>query len=196
VSAGDVDPESATAVSLDAETGSPAVDVVGSAVDVVGSAVDVVGSAVDVVGSAVDVVGSVTVASPDEAEASTGAEAASSEEGVASVLVDEAGSVATAVAGSVEEVAVSVAASEVSCVVVLAASTIGSALAGAATGSISTVGSLKVCSPLFPQTFLYTLLVKVQPPSISCFPLFEDGESKLSPDFFLGNFPRYLPQRA
>jgi hypothetical protein len=181
VSAGEVDPESATEVSLDAETGSPAVDVVGS----------------------------VTVASPDEAEASTGVEAASPEEGVASVegvasaedvssvvVFDGADSATTAVLGSVDEVVVSVAASEVSCVVVLAASTVVSALTGVATGSMSTVGSLKVYSPLSPQTFLHTLVVKVQPPSIWCFPLFEGGESKLSPDFFLGNFPRYLPQRV
>ena len=157
MSAGDVEPESATAVSLDADAGSPAVDVFGS----------------------------VTVASPDEAAASAGAEAppseegvaeappseegvaeaTSSEEGVASVLVFvEAGSVATAVAGSVEEVVVSVTASEVSCVVVLAAWTVVSAFTGVATGSMSTVGSLKVHSPLSPQTFLYTLLVKVQLP--------------------------------
>ena len=185
VSAGDVEPESATAVSLDADAGSPAVDVFGS----------------------------VTVASPDEAAASAGAEAppseegaaeappseegvaeaASSEEGVASVFVfDEAGSVATAVVGSVEEEVVSVTVSEVSCVVLLAASTVVSAFTGVATGSMSTVGSLKVQSPLSPQTFLYTLLVKVQLPSLSCFPRFEPGESKLSPDFFLGNLPRYL----
>jgi hypothetical protein len=49
-------------------------------------------------------------------------------------------------------------------VVVLAASTIVSVLAGAATGSISTVGSLKVYSPLFPKPFLHTLVVKVQLP--------------------------------
>jgi len=176
---------------------------------------------------AVDVFGSVTVASPDEAAASAGAEAppseegaaeappseegaaeappseegvaeaASSEEGVASVFVfDEAGSVATAVVGSVEEEVVSVTVSEVSCVVLLAASTVVSAFTGVATGSMSTVGSLKVQSPLSPQTFLYTLLVKVQLPSLSCFPRFEPGESKLSPDFFLGNLPRYLLQRA
>jgi hypothetical protein len=113
---------------------------------------------------AVEVVGSVTVASPDDPEASAGA-AVSVEEGVASVLVfDEAGSVATAVGseavvwgwsvlgaasvtdvvGSVEELVVALAVSEVCCVVVLAASTVVSVLAGAATGSISTVGSLKV----------------------------------------------------
>jgi hypothetical protein len=129
VSAGEVDPESATVGSLDAETGS----------------------------SVVVVVGAVTVASPDEAEASTGAEAASSAEGVAPVegvasaedassalVFDGAGSVTTAVVGSVEEVVVSVAASEVSCVVVLAASTVVCALTVVATGSMSTVGSLKV----------------------------------------------------
>jgi hypothetical protein len=151
VSAGEVDPESATVGSLDAETGS----------------------------SVVDVVGSVTVASPEEAEASTGAEAGSSAEGVASVegvasaedegvasvegvasaedegvasgedvssvlVFDGAGSVTTAVVGSVEEVVVSVAASEVSCVVLLAASTVVSVLTVVATGSMSTVGSLKV----------------------------------------------------
>jgi hypothetical protein len=123
VSAGEVDPESATAVSLDAETGSVAVDVVGW----------------------------VTVASPEEAEASTGEGAASPEEGVASVegvasalVFDGAGSVTTAVVGSVAELVVSVAASDVSCVVVLAASTVVSALTGVATGSMSTVGSLKV----------------------------------------------------
>jgi hypothetical protein len=128
LSAGEVDPESATAVSLDAETGSVAVDVVGS----------------------------VTVASPDEAGASTGegasskegvgsVEGAASVEGVASVVVfDGAGSVTTAVVGSVDELVVSVAAAEVSCVVVLAASTVVSVLTGVATGSMSTVGSLKV----------------------------------------------------
>jgi hypothetical protein len=137
VSAGEVDPESVAVASLDAETGS----------------------------SVVDVVGSVTVASPGEAEASTGAEAASSAEGVASVegvasaedegvasaegassvlVFDGAGSVTTAVVGSVEEVVVSVAACEVSCVVVLAASTVVSVLTVVATGSMSTVGSLKV----------------------------------------------------
>jgi hypothetical protein len=135
LSAGDVDPEPSTTLSLPG-AGSLAVDVVGS----------------------------VAVASPDDAEASAGA-AASFEEGVASVLViDEAGSVATAVGseavvsgwstlgaasvadvvGSVVELAVVLAVSEVSCVVVLAASTVVSVLTGAAAGSISTVGSLKV----------------------------------------------------
>jgi hypothetical protein len=178
VSAGDVDPESATAVSLDDETTSPE------------DFVTVEGSPPT---PAVDVVGSVAVPSPDVveasagAESSAGAEAESFVEGVASVLVsDEAGSVATAVAsevvlagwstvgaasvvdvvGSVEEVAVSVAASVVCCVVAVAASTVVSVLAGAAAGSMSTVGSLKVQSPPFPQTFLHTLLVKMRPPFV------------------------------
>jgi hypothetical protein len=195
VSAGDVDPEPATAVSLGAETTSLEVSV---ASEEASSTEPGAGS------PAVDVIGSVTVASPDDAEACAGEEVASAEEGAASVLVfDEAGSVATAVAseavlagwsttgaasvadvvGSVGEAVVAVATSEVSCVAVLAVSTVVSTLAGASTGSMSSVGSLKVGPP--GSHTLHTL--PCQGAALfctSCFPRFEGRQSKLCPDLF------------